>query len=151
MSTFDPSAFLNATITEANSTVTTPCPEGEFFAIIDGEPKINQWQSRDGSKSGLRLDLTWSTDDDAACSVTGRKPTKIRQGIMLDLTENGGLDMGRGKNVSLGRLREATGLNVPGQPFSFSMLQGKAAKVSVGHRIVEDRIYDEVKGVAKLA
>ena len=59
--------------------------------------------------------------------------------------------MGKGQNVGLGRLREAVGLNSPGQPFAFSMLTGRVAKVVVKHRIHEDKIFAEVKAVAKMA
>ena len=57
--------------------------------------------------------------------------------------------MGKGKNVGLGRLREAADLNVPGAPFSFAMFEGRPVKVSVKHRVVDDRIFDEVKAVAE--
>ena len=42
------------------------------------------------------------------------------------------------------------GLNEPGKPFNFRMLQGKLAKVSIKHRVADDVIYAEVKGVARL-
>jgi hypothetical protein len=62
---------------------------------------------------------------------------------MLDLDPNGGLDMAEGKNVGLGRLREALGLNDPTESFSFNMLPGRMAKVRVGHR--EDSRDPEIK------
>ena len=82
--------------------------------------------------------------------LLGRDKVTVRQGIMLDITDSGGLDMGKGRNIGLGRLREAIGLNTPGQPFSFSMVAGRVAKVNVSHRIDGENIYAEVKGVAKL-
>jgi hypothetical protein len=68
---------------------------------------------------------------------------------MLDLTEEGMLATGKGRNVLLGRLREATGLNQSGEPFAFPMLTGRPAKVQVAHRLYEGQIYAEVKGTAK--
>jgi hypothetical protein len=116
------------------------------------EIKARPWTSRqDPSKSGMALDVTWSIDDAAVKEQLGRQEVTVKQGIMLDVTETGGLDMGKGKNVSLGRLREATNLNQPGQPFGFRMLEGRPAKVKVEHRIDGDNIYAEVKQVAKLA
>ena len=66
------------------------------------------------------------------------------------LSDSGGLDMGKGRNVGLGRLREALNLNQPGQSFSFSMIPGRLAKVSVSHRIDGENIYAEVKAVARV-
>lgn len=146
---FDPSTFLNQTFEEANSTVLTPCPEGEFPGIAE-KVDVNTWQKKDGSASGLKLDLVWDIQDEGVKAATGRDPTRVRQSIMLDLTDTGQLDMGKGKNVNLGRLREALDLNQPGAPFSFSMIQGRMGKVMVKHRIDNDNIYDEVKAVAKL-
>ena len=146
---FNPDQFLDMQITEANDTKLTPVPVGEYVAVIK-EVKCRQWQSKqDPSKSGLTLDVTWSIDDPAVKELLGRDKVTVRQGVLLDLTESGGLDMGKGRNVSLGRLREAVGLNTPGQPFSFSMLVGRVAKVSVSHRIDGDNIYAEVKSVTK--
>jgi len=147
---FNPDQFLDTQVTESNDTKTIPVPVGEYTAVVE-EVKCRQWQSKqDPSKSGLTLDITWMVDDSAVKELLGRDKVTVKQGIMLDLTESGGLDMGKGRNVGLGRLREATNLNAPGQPFSFSMLAGRVAKVNVSHRIDGENIYAEVKGVAKL-
>lgn len=148
---FDPNQFLDMTITESNDTKATPVPAGEYTAIIS-KVECRQWQSKaDPSKAGLTLDVTWDIDDMGVKELLGRDRVTVRQGVMLDLNDGGALDMGKGRNLGLGRLREATGMNSPGQAFSFSMLNGRAAKVSVSHRIDGDNIYAEVKGVAKLA
>lgn len=147
---FNPDTFLQSSVTEANDTKKTPCPAGEYIAVAE-KVEARPWQSKDGLKSGIALDITWSIDDHAAKEATGRDNVQVRQGIMLDLMESGGLDMGKGKNVALGRLREATGLNVPGQPFSPAMVQGRAAKVTVSHRVDGEDIYDEIKKVAALS
>lgn len=147
---FNPEQFLDMQVTESNDTKAIPVPVGEYTAVI-GEVKCRQWQSKkDPSQSGLTLNITWDVDDQAVKELLGRDKVTVRQGIMLDLTDSGGLDMGKGRNIGLGRLREATNLNTPGQPFAFSMLSGRVAKVNVSHRIDGDNIYAEVKGVAKL-
>lgn len=152
MSTFDPASLMETTTNEVNDTKLLPIPEGEYPAVIDNI-KINTWQSKDGSQSGLRLDVEYMIDDQAAKEATGRDKLTVRQGIMLDLTEDGqNLDMGKGKNVSLGRLREACGLNVPGQPFAMTMFSGRLVKIKVSQRPKADdpeTIYNDVKGVAK--
>ncbi len=147
---FNPDEFLHVQIDQANDTKRTPVPVGEYTAVVD-DVKLRPWQSKDGSQSGLALDVVWAIDDANVKALLGREKVTSRQGIMLDLLESGkGLDMGKGKNTSLGRLREATGLNVPGQPFSFPMLVGRVAKVRVSHRVDGEDIYDEIKAVAKL-
>lgn len=156
MSTFDPAMFLEATLMDANSTVSIPVPAGEYIAIL-GDVKARQWQSKDDpTKQGVALDIIWEVD---AGSLTpdgttlkdylGRDKIQVKQGIMLDLNEGGGIDTGKGKNVKLGKLREAVGCNVPGQPFSFSMMQGRPARVVVEHRVVGEEIFGEIKSVAK--
>lgn len=147
---FNPDTFLQSSTTEVNDTKKIPCPAGEYVAVAE-KVEARTWQSKDGLKSGIALDITWTIDDAAAKEVTGRDNVQVRQGLMLDILESGGLDMGKGKNIALGRLREATGLNVPGQPFSPAMLQGRAAKVTVSHRVDGEDIYDEIKKVAALS
>ena len=147
---FSPEQFLDMQVTDSNDTKSIPVPVGEYTAVAE-EIKCRQWQSKqDPSKSGLTLDITWSVDDAAVKELLGRDKVTVRQGIMLDITDSGGLDMGKGRNIGLGRLREALGLNTPGQPFCFSMIAGRVAKVNVSHRIDGENIYAEVKGVAKL-
>jgi hypothetical protein len=147
---FSPEQFLDMQVTETNDTKAIPVPVGEYTAVIE-EVKVRQWQSKkDPSMSGLTLDVKWSIDDSAVKELLGRDKVVVNQGIMLDITDSGGLDMGKGRNISLGRLREATNLNVAGQPFSFMMLAGRVAKVNVSHRIDGENIFAEVKGVAKL-
>jgi hypothetical protein len=148
MSTFDIAAFQNATFEGSNDTVLTPCPEGDFLGVIKN-PEVRAWKSRDGTKEGLSLDYTVEIDDPRVTSVTGRSPTRVRGGCMLDLTENGTLDMGKGKNVSLGRLREATGLN--SGKFGFPMLEGQMILAKISTRVDGDRTFDEVKAVARAA
>ncbi len=148
---FDPNTFLNTTYEEANDTKITPCPVGEYLAVAS-KVDAKTWASRDGSKSGVKLEILWEIDDANVKQLLGRDKVTSRQNIMLDLNEAGtGLDLGKGKNVGLGRLREALDLNTPGQAFAFSMIEGRLAKVMVSHRVDGEDIYDEVKKVAKPA
>ena len=132
---FDAQNFMNAVFTEVNDTKVVQCPAGEYQAISEkieprsgtigkGERQGDAWAS---------LNITWSVTDQAVLALLGRDKVIVYQSIMLDLTPQGGLDMGAGKNVNLGRLREALGMNQPGQPFSPSMMQGHLAKISVRH------------------
>jgi hypothetical protein len=151
MSQFDPNTFLEMTFDDANSTVAVPVPAGEYLAIVE-KVEARPWQSKsDPSKSGMALDLTWNIDDANVKALLDREKVTVKQGLMLDMTEAGGLDMGKGKNVSLGRLRAAFDLNTPGQPFGFKMMEGRVARVVVSHRQDPqdaEKIYAEVKAVA---
>ena len=146
---FDPQSFLDATVTSSNSTKIIPVPVGEYMGIIEKvEPR--QWQSKDGTKTGISLDVTWIVEDNNVREFLGRENVTCRQGVMLDVTPEGRLDTSEGKNVGLGRLREAVNKNEPGQAFSFNMLPGLSAKISVSHRIAGEDTFAEVKGVARL-
>jgi hypothetical protein len=148
---FNPEEFLDTQITESNSTVSTPIPAGEYLAVISGQ-KARQWQGKkDPTMTGVALDIEWELDDQAVKDLLERDKVVAKQGIMLDMNDAGQLDMGKGKNIGLGRLREALNLNVPGQAFSFNMLQGQMARVAITHRIDGENIYAEVKSVTKVS
>lgn len=148
MSTFDPATFLNMQVDEANDTKVVPVPAGEYLAVAE-KVDIKAWASKDGSSSGLKLEIVWDIDDQNVKALLGRDTVKVTQQQMLDLTDTGMLDTSKGKNVGLGRIREALDLNTPGQPFAFSMIQGRPAKVVVSHRIAGEDVYAEVKKIAK--
>lgn len=146
---FDAQSFLDASVSGTNDTKIVPVPVGEYMGVID-KVTPRQWQSKDGSTTGIALDVFWLVEDQGVKEYLGRDTVNCKQGIMLDLTPQGGLDMSKGKNVGLGRLREAVGKNNPGEPFSFAMLPGSAAKISVAHRVANDDVFAEVKQVAML-
>lgn len=145
---FDPAVFLNMEFSDANSTEYVPVPAEEFFAIVDKVEPV-QWQRKDGTKGGIKLSLTWAIDDAGVRELLGRDKVTVKQDIMLDTTEQGSIDMGKGKNVNLGRLREALGKNTPGQPFRFSDFTGCYAKVKVEHRMDNGQVYAEIRSVMK--
>lgn len=150
---FDPNQFLEQQYDQANDTKSIPIPAGEFIAVAE-EAKITTWQAKDDpSKSGLKLQVSWAIDDEGVKATVGRDKVTVRQEIMLDLTDDGkGLDFGRGKNVRLGKLREALGLNTAGQPFSFTQIPGRAARVTIGHTPAKEpgEVYSNVTAVARV-
>jgi hypothetical protein len=145
---FDPAVFLAAELTDANSTEYVPVPEGEYFAVVD-KVEPSQWQSRDKAKSGIKITLDWAIDDAGVRELLGRDKITVRQDVMLDTTESGSIDMGKGKNVRLGQLREAVGKNVPGQSFRFGDFLGAYAKVRVEHRVDNGQIYAQINHAMK--
>ena len=150
---FDPNQFLDMQVTESNDTVLRPVPIGEYVAVATSV-ECRPWQGKnDPTQAGIALDIKREIDNAELEAELGRRPT-VKQGIMLDMAESGGLDMGKGRNVGLGRLRAALDLNKPGQPFSFSMVTGRVAKVKVAHRPDKNNVeivYAEVKEVASMA
>ena len=153
---FDPNQFATTSVKEANDTKTIPIPAGEYTGVVQG-PMNEKGKTgfRSTPKGQLLLDVVWMVDDENAAKVTGIKTPTVRQSVFLDTTSEGGLDMGPGRNVGLGRLREALGQNVKGKSWSPMDIIGQVAKINVSHRIVrdestgEENTYADVKGVTK--
>jgi hypothetical protein len=134
----NPQDFLDQTVTGQNSTQRIPVPAAEYPALID---KVEYRQMNLPSQPGeIRhvCDVTYSIDDANVKEITGLPKPTVRQTLWLDLTADGKLDMSKGKNVDLGRLREALGLNDPEKPFSFSQLKGMACFIKVEHNPSKD-------------
>lgn len=144
---FDPSTFLNTTFDEALDTKVVPVPVGEYIALAE-KVDVKEWSKADGSSSGLKLEILWDVQDESVKELLGRDTIRVVQQQMLDLTDTGQLDFSKGKNVGLGRIREALGLNTAGEGFSFAMIQGRLAKVKVSHRPYNDELFAEVKAIA---
>lgn len=149
MSVFDPDAFMASTTSDAGSTTFDPIPAGEYACIID-EVKAREVNGRDGPR--VVVDVTCLLQAPDVAKQLGREKLSVRTGIFLDLTPNGGLDMAKGKNIGLNRLREACGLNSPGKPFSIQMLKGQTVKAQVTLRPDKnsDAIYNDIKSFGKL-
>lgn len=145
---FDAEAFQNAVISESNSTRTLPWPVGEYVGTIK-KAEIRSGTISKGERAGQPwAGVSIQVEVDRSFIPEGASPTASGM-VMLDLTDAGGLDFRPGRNVNLGRLREATGLNTPGQPFSFPMLEGRTVKISTGVRADKDDPdlqYTEIKG-----
>ena len=140
--TFDPEALAQQSVEGEMSTSMVPCPEGEYDAIVDSY-KMKTVNTKSGER--VVCDVFYQVLDADAIKETDRDPLKVRGALWLDLLEDGsGLDLGSGKNIGLGLLREALGQNGAG-PWQFDDLVGQQLKILVNHRIDGDNIYDEVK------
>lgn len=154
MSTFDSAAFLSETTTEALDTRLTPVPPGEYSAMISKIEGRQTPNKNDPSQVYTIVDITYLIDDQSVKEATGLDQPTVRQSLFLDMNDAGKLDTGKGKNVGLGRLREATGLNKPGEPFSFDMLMNQPVHILVEQTPDKNDssiIYSNVKRVGAVA
>lgn len=142
---FDPTAFENSVTSEASSTSVTPIPAGEQNSIIEDYKFVPYTNGKTG-ESGVRCDISYSIlDDTGAIQAHIGRPPRLTKGNFVDLDANGGFDFSKGKNVWLGKIREALGQNVPGQPWSFPMLKGQAIRLILS----VDGEYNNIKGWGK--
>lgn len=148
-SAFDPDSFLNAEVQGEMSTKIVPAPVGEYMGIIS-EVKARTWQSKDGQKSGVALDILWSIEDEGVKQLVKRDKVLVRQDIMLNLDDSGRMSTKEGDNVGLGRLRQVLGMNDPSKPFTPSMMVGQMGKPVISHRMSGDDVFAEVKKVLPL-
>lgn len=150
----EPDSFLQMTVTGANATQVELPDDGDYNAIITDitARKVEFKKGDRAGQTGIGLDVTWTLDDPAMKEKLGRNAT-VRQSMLLDTTPTGGLDMGKGKNVSLGRLREALGQNKDGQAWGPAMLKGCMARITVKRRSDANdpaKEYADVVGVKSL-
>lgn len=129
---FDPTSFLNNTAVEgAMETKFVTCPAGEWQAQIS-DVKARSVKNKDGEETPI-VDVIWMASDHAITEATGQEQVQVRQSIFIDITPQGGLSTGPGKNIQLGRLREALKQNDPAVSWNFNMLKGAVAKIKVEH------------------
>lgn len=141
MTDFNAEDLLNTQVSGEMSTKYTPVPEGEWRATI------KEIKGRATNKGQSIMDILWEVTDPQVEAVTGMTNSIVRQSIFLDISPSGGLDVSKGKNIGLGKLRAAVGQNGPG-PWSPGMLSGSVAIIRVEHRHVDEDVYADVKGVA---
>lgn len=148
MSIFNPDAFLASTTSDAGTTSFEPIPAGEYTAIIE-DVVAREVNGKNGPR--VVLDVTCLLQAPEVQAKLGREKLTVRSGIFLDTTSNGGLDMSKGKNIGLNKLRDAVGMNVPGKPFSPSMLKGQTVKAQVTLRPDKnsDAIFNDIKSFGK--
>lgn len=132
MSIFDPDSFMSATTEAANDTTVAPVPPGEYRAQIE-DLKVREVTGKDGEPR-YPMDVTYNILDDSVKAALGRDKVTARQTIWLDLTSQGQIDSSKGKNIGLGKLRAAAGLNKPGVAFAPSQLIGSVVKVTTSLR-----------------
>lgn len=147
MSSFDPANFLNTEFTDTFDTERIPVPEGEFQA------SLKDFKVRVTTSGKAVMDVFWIVSDSDVQNATGQAEPMVRQTIWLDITDGGALDGSKGKNIDLGKLRDALGQNQKGQVWSPGMLKGGVALVKVKHSIDQrdgETIQADVKSVTAI-
>lgn len=150
-SAFDPSAFLDAQITEV-LIKRPPVPVGDYTAVI-GDITARTWQGvKDPSKSGIAWDipLTVELPPEVQTALGIDKSTiSMKDSIMIDLNDAGMIDTGVGKNNRLRAYREACNLNNPGDVFSARKMVGAVITVKIKHGVYNDLPTEEIGAVAR--
>jgi hypothetical protein len=152
---FDPDQFINQGAEGPGSTSITPIPAGDNYIGVISNVVPATFGRKDGT-NGVRLAVTFDlSDDDGSIknAIDGREP-KVTQNYFLDTNPSGGLDMGKGKNVQLNRLREAVNQNGPGS-WNLGMLKGagplRLQIVQEPRKDGSDAIDNRVKSVGRIS
>ena len=100
--------------------------------------KVNarEQEIKKGERAGSTIvvaDIIWELLDDRLKEALNMQKITCKQSLFLDLTPEKQLDMGKSKNIALGKVREALGLNDKKKDFFLGLLIGNTAKVQVVH------------------
>lgn len=138
-------SFLDTVVTSSNSVEYPVVPEGAYGAYIS-ELKTRSGKNKDGGTWSM-MDVIWTLTDQEAIEILENPEPKVMQSFFLDFTPEGGLDFAEGKNVKLGRLREALGQNQDGVEWRPMDMYGQNAIIHISHRQVGEDTFMDVKRV----
>jgi hypothetical protein len=145
---FDANQFMQSSSSEAFDTKFQTIDAGEYTGTVaEVTPKQFESKKEPGTYFTV-LEIKWNLQLTAAdIEKLGRDSASVRQTIFLDLNEQGNMAIGKGKNIALGRLRDALGQNVPGQSWGPGNLIGAAGVVTVKHNMRTGEPFPEVDHV----
>jgi hypothetical protein len=147
--TFNEEEFLQTPVEEALSTVSLKIPPNDYKGMIAKPEHISMGFTPKGSPV---LEVWWTLDAPEVSEQIGKDTLMVRQTLYLDLTAAKRLDTSKGRNVQLGRLREALGQNGPGK-WNYNDMVGVPALVKTDldpNKNVAGDFYEKVKGVSSL-
>ena len=110
------------------------------------EPKTGVSQKT--GNEWVSLNVTWDIQNPELAKQLGREKLQVRQSVFLDM-KDGKLDMDKGKNIGLNRLREALGQNVEGKKWSPNDLKGNLAKIKTKLVAGKNGDFPDVESVGK--
>ena len=151
MSIFDTDNFLGSSAGGTMSTERELIPANTYSDCSIADLKMSHGTIGKGERAGdpwAMLTIIWEIHDQEVKDKLDRSTVKVSQRVMLDLTADGELDTGRGKNFRLGKLKHTLGLN-SGETKWIDFI-GKRAVISVTHGVNEKdgTPTEEVSGVA---
>lgn len=148
--TLNTEEFLQTTTGDQLDDHLDPCIPGEWL-FIAGKPSIASFTYKQGERegeTGYRMVLPWSCQAQEVLDALDRERVTVTQSVLLDLTDDGtGLDMGKGKNITLGQIRTALGQNEAGREWSPAMIEGQPAVLKIVADTYNDKPTADIKGV----
>lgn len=154
---FDPTAFLDMPV-DQEFTRRPPIPAIDYPATIS-DLSAREWKSdkkfnADGTpKTGIAYDvaLTLEIPLDIRESLGLKTETlQLKDSIMLDLNDQGGMSTEPGANRQLRNYREALDMNKPGQVFRAREMIGRRLLVKIKHEEYQGNIQERPAGVSAL-
>jgi hypothetical protein len=150
MSIFNPDTFLDEDAGGPLSTERVLIPIDTYKNCYIETVKPVEGIIKDGERAGepwAKMNFVWVIDDQEVKDKLDRQRVVVTQGIMLELDATGSLDEGKGKNVRLGKLRAALGIN--SGKVRWRDFIGVPATISIGHATSDKgTMYEEVTAVA---
>ncbi|ATB52668.1 hypothetical protein PVS_32 [Vibrio phage vB_VspS_VS-ABTNL-3] len=117
MSKFNAESFLNQTVEAKLDVRRIPMPEGDHDEMQITDLSINTGTMKSGERAGetwvqLKAKLVCTDPNVAAeMKLTGDQQPTVYWQEFIDLDENGNLDIADGRNIKLGKLRQACNQN----------------------------------------
>jgi hypothetical protein len=159
MSAFDPTAFLDAQVTEVNERrpplpVENPASTDGLYTAVIGEPKTETGLMEKGDRAGqpwlsvvlpLVIDIPQQLQEGLKLQPTFTMVDRI----FIDLTPQGSIDNAPGKNRRQRLYREALDMNKPGDVWSWRKAQGNVVKLKLTHEMYEGIPQERISSVLK--
>ncbi len=140
MGKFNADSFLNQTVEAKLDTKRIPHPEGDWDEGQITDLKIKDGTSKESGKTWVRLTATIVNTDPqvkADMKLGEDQVPQVRWEEFIDITEDGTLDVSDGKNIKLGKLRQACGQNSDDE-WSLGDLKGATLGFRVKHQFNND-------------
>lgn len=140
MGKFNADSFLQQTVEAKLDTKRIPHPEGDWDTGQIVDLKIKDGTSKESGRAWVRLQVAIANTDPqvhADMKLPEDQQPKVYWEEFLDLTEDGTLDVSEGKNIKLGKLRQACGQNSD-EEWSIGDLKGAVVGFRVKHSFNTD-------------
>lgn len=154
---FDPTAFLDMPV-DQEFTKRPPLPAMDYPATIQ-DLTAREWQSKDkydaqgNLKRGIAYDVALLVEiplDVREANGLKTETLQLKDSIMLDLNDQGGLSTDAGANRQLRNYREALDMNKAGVVFRAREMIGRRLLVKIKHEDYQGTPQERVGGVSAL-